>query len=180
MARGWATTISPRPICGLLLEVLSGASQHSLNDGNFNVLAAAANEKRNVVVTPRRIGSVSDLKMKSIAVGMKHTLLLTTDGLVYGMGKNRTGCLGTVFACSLLLGHMYSLSHFVLLPLLCLLQSAGLGKGHKKAVWDAVKIDALANVNIEFVGAGERHSVAVSDVGTIYAFGSGRAPSTSP
>lgn len=105
----------------------------------------ASNEKRNVVVTPRRIGSVSDLKMKSIAVGMKHTLLLTTDGLVYGMGKNRTGCLG-------------------------------LGKGHKKAVWDAVKIDALASVNIEFVGAGERHSVAVSDVGTIYAFGSGRVP----
>jgi alpha-tubulin suppressor-like RCC1 family protein len=140
---------------------------------------AAANEKRNVVVTPRRIGSVSDLKMKSIAVGMKHTLLLTTDGLVYGMGKNRTGCLGTVFACSLLLAHTYPISHFVLL-LPCLLQSAGLGKGHKKAVWDAVKIDALANVNIEFVGAGERHSVAVSDVGTIYAFGSGRAPSTSP
>jgi alpha-tubulin suppressor-like RCC1 family protein len=142
---------------------------------------AASNEKRNVVVTPRRIGSVSDLKMKSIAVGMKHTLLLTTDGLVYGMGKNRTGCLGTVFACSLFAVHTYPLSHFVLLLLLqCLLYSAGLGKGHKKAVWDAVKIDALASVNIEFVGAGERHSVAVSDVGTIYAFGSGRAPSTAP
>jgi alpha-tubulin suppressor-like RCC1 family protein len=33
--------------------------------------------------------------MKSIAVGRKHTLLLTTDGQVYAMGKNRVGCLGT-------------------------------------------------------------------------------------
>jgi len=29
-------------------------------------------------------------------VGKGHTLLLTDSGRVYGMGKNRSGCLGTL------------------------------------------------------------------------------------
>jgi alpha-tubulin suppressor-like RCC1 family protein len=41
--------------------------------------------------------------MKSIAVGKKHTLLLTIDGLVYAMGKNRAGCLGAFFSPSVFL-----------------------------------------------------------------------------
>jgi hypothetical protein len=40
-------------------------------------------------------------------------------------------------------------------------------------VWDAAFIDALAGVKIDFVGAGEKHSIAVSETGGIYAFGSG-------
>lgn len=59
-----------------------------------SLLSSASNEKRNVVAVPRRVDSVSGLEMKSIAVGKKHTLLLTIDGLVYAMGKNRAGCLG--------------------------------------------------------------------------------------
>jgi alpha-tubulin suppressor-like RCC1 family protein len=43
---------------------------------------------------------------------------------------------------------------------------------------DASRIEALADVKIDFVGAGDRHSIAVSDTGVIYTFGSGRAPST--
>jgi hypothetical protein len=57
-------------------------------------MSSASNEKRNVVAVPRRVDSVSGLEMKSIAVGKEHTLLLTIDGLVYAMGKNRAGCLG--------------------------------------------------------------------------------------
>jgi alpha-tubulin suppressor-like RCC1 family protein len=30
-----------------------------------------------------------------VAAGKQHTLLLTNDGKVYSMGKNKDGCLGT-------------------------------------------------------------------------------------
>lgn len=50
----------------------------------------------------------------------------------------------------------------------------GLSKQHKQ-VWEAVLINALSDMIIESVGAGERHSVAVSDSGAIYAFGRGHS-----
>jgi hypothetical protein len=103
--------------------------------------------------------------MKSIAVGKKHTLLLASGGQVYAIGKNRAGCLGNI-----------SLSLFVCVCGLCSpfppLPASGLSKGQKKLVWDAVLVDALAGVRIEFVAAGDKHSVAVSESGAIYAFGS--------
>jgi len=116
---------------------------HSSQTRGQSRLPRSANEKRNISGNPRRIDSTSHLKIRSIAVGKGHTLLLTDSGRVYGMGKNRSGCLG-------------------------------LSKQHKQ-VWEAVLINALSDMIIEFVGAGERHSVAVSDSGAIYAFGRGHS-----
>lgn len=59
------------------------------------------------------------------------------------------------------------------LKTLPLRSTPGLGKGQKKMVWDAIPIEALSGVCVEFVGAGQKHSIAVSDNGVIYTFGAG-------
>ncbi|KAG2387918.1 hypothetical protein C9374_000768 [Naegleria lovaniensis] len=96
---------------------------------------------------PKESTALSLLNVKHISVGLWHSMIVTSHGKLYGVGRNRYGALG--------IGEPESLDQLnYLLP---------------------VEVPLSSGVKIMKACAGKTHSIALTDDGTLFSFGFGIA-----
>ena len=150
------------------------------------------------VHAPRRIESLQDCRVSSVAAGGSHSLVLMDDGTAYSFGYGRNGQLGIGSRKDQLIAG--SINNKVTSGRSCwtavaagnhhslglsddgVLWSFGrgfkgrLGHGHANA--DATRptsVDALRGQRVTAIAAGDMHSVVATDAGACYSFGDNSA-----
>jgi alpha-tubulin suppressor-like RCC1 family protein len=152
------------------------------------------------LASPKRVEALWDVRMSSVSVGEFHALALAEDGLVYAWGRNTDGAtLGNPHVESelqpkpveVLLGvrvrsvaaagnRSYALADTgelwawgedgnIATPL---------GHGEQMNCPLPKPIEALRGVNMDAVAAGDNHTLAVADDGSVYAWGTEAAASS--
>jgi alpha-tubulin suppressor-like RCC1 family protein len=202
-----ATSISTVNLAGVKIAQIATDDWHSLllaNDGtvyafgwNFNGQTGVGYSGDDVLVaTPIVVANLAGKKMKQIAAGEAHSLLLAEDGSVFAFGANENGKTGlgasignTLLATPIDAQNLAGLritqiaasdDHSLLLAEDGTVFSCGLNffgqTGLGTSVGDTLiptRIDDsnFAGRRIVQVSAGETHSLLLADDGTVFSFG---------
>eukprot|EP01125_Pyxidicula_operculata_P018804 TRINITY_DN6726_c0_g1_i2.p1 TRINITY_DN6726_c0_g1~~TRINITY_DN6726_c0_g1_i2.p1 ORF type:complete len:681 (-),score=117.31 TRINITY_DN6726_c0_g1_i2:93-2111(-) len=114
------------------------------NDEETTTTPKNSNEKPAISVPCTLKGDIINKKIVSVACGALHCLLLDEDGRVYSFGKNTSGQLGLVKVQT------------------------------RQSVSQPQLLQTLEGEKIVLIGAGGLHSIAVSDKGNVFAWGSNK------
>jgi len=141
---------------------------------------------------PKQVSSLCDVKIKMVACGDSHTMVVTGDGSVFSFGRNQNGQLGLGSKIdSMLPTQIMDLKDHQVESIACgaehtvactskgktfawgwgLYGNLGLGDNEDRLHPSEVQSLTASNTFIQTVACGWRHSCAVTDKGELYTFG---------
>ena len=161
------------------------------SDGQLG-LGVTGTPKTRYVDTLTQVSFFNNKNIKDVSVGKYHTLVLTTNGEVYGFGNNTSGQLGRGSTngyangkpqlATILRGYNVSYihsgtGHSMFITNNNKVYSCGyngygqLGIGNFGETTELQHIKSLDNINIKKIVSGENHTLFLSEDGDVYALG---------